>query len=144
MLKKWMEKYIVAWAVQQLTIDNLKLVLSRCLEYLKVKAYQSEMKLDDWTIEILESIVNNEEKMLVIYNWLRQFVAPSDGVCRALPSDADLKPLGEQVMTAGENPQVCKAIPADAWTALLRMVIPFLVEYWRRRGAAPEPRSRAN
>ena len=132
MLKQWLEKYIISWAVQQLTIDNLKLVLSRCLEYLKVKAYQSEMKLDDWAIEILESIVNDDAKLLVIYNWILKYISPTDGVCLALPDDIDVKPLGEKVLAAGENPQVCKAIPAECWSALLQMIIPFLVEYWRK------------
>lgn len=132
MLKNWLEKYIVAWAVQQLTIDNLKLVLSRCLEYLKVKAYQSEMKLDDWAIEILESIVADDEKMLVLYNWIMTFIPKTDGICRAFPNEPQMEELASQLMNAGENSQVCKSIPIVGWETLLEMIIPFLVEYWRK------------
>lgn len=139
MLKRWLMKYLVNWAVEQFTFENLKLILSRSLEYFKVKAYESEMKLDEWAIEILEMIVNDDAKLRTIYDWMSRWIPTGDnGVCStaAEPSDEQLKALGAATMRAGfdkdaDVPDNCKAIPVEAWAALMRMFVPYLIEWWR-------------
>ena len=131
MLKRWIEQYIVKWAVEQFTIENLKLILARCVEFLKVKSYETENYVDDWAVEILEGLVNDENKMKILYDWLYSYIAP--GVCKAAPALEDEKTLINDLIAAGEaDGKECKAIPVSTWEAVLNLVIPFLIEFWRQ------------
>ncbi len=131
MLKDWLQKYIVKWAVQQFTLENLQAILVRCVAYLRVKAAESETQLDDWGVEILEGIVNDTDKLKVLYQWLYSFVAK--GVCTANPSlDQEKELIQDLILAGGTDGKNCKAIPPAAWEAVLNMIIPILIEFWRQ------------
>lgn len=131
MLKKWLEQYIIKWAVEQFTLENLKLILTRCVEFLKVKSYETENYVDDWVVEILEGIVNDDKKMTILYEWLYSYVTP--GVCKAAPTLDDEKALIAELIAVDEaDGKECKAIPASTWEAVLNLVIPLLIEFWRQ------------
>lgn len=128
MLKEWLQKYIVKWAVQQFTLENLQAILVRCVAYLRVKAAESETAIDDWAIEVLDGIVNDKTKLDVLYQWLYSFIAK--GVCSA-PSLDSQKALIQDLRLLDCDKQVCKAIPPAVYEAVLNMIIPFLIEWWR-------------
>lgn len=129
MLKQWLEKYIVRWAVQQFTLENLQAILVRCVAYLRVKAAESETEIDDWAIEILDGIVNDTEKLKVLYLWLQQFIAK--GVCGANPTLDEEKSLIQDLRLLDCDKRNCSAIPAAVYEAVLNMILPFLIEWWR-------------
>ena len=131
MLKQGLEKYIVKWAVQQFTLENLQAILVRCVAYLRVKAAESETAIDDWGVEILEGIVNDSEKMDVLYLWLKSFIAGN--VCTANPSIDQEKELINELISLNDVDEQCKAIPPAVYEAVLNMIIPFLIEWWRNQ-----------
>ena len=134
MLKEWLETFIIRWALKNFTVENLRLVLDRCVAYLKVRAAETGTPVDDWAIEILESIVTDESKLQIIYDWIDRFIHPCpDGVCRsaAVPTEEQYKDLTFAVLNAGDN-TICKAIPIGAIESILRLIIPVLIEYWRK------------
>lgn len=133
MLRNWLEKLIYKWALKNFTVDNLKLIIDRCLAYLKVQAAETENVVDDWAIEVLETILNDNSKLQVIYDWINQFIQPcQDGVCRAsAPSPAQYDELALAVMNAGETSTTCKAVPPSVILAVLQMFVPVIVRYWR-------------
>ena len=131
MLKQWLEKYIVKWAVQQFTLKNLQAILIRCVAYLRVKAAESETEIDDWGIEILEGIVNDTDKLKVLYLWLQSFI--SNGVCGANPSLDQEKELIRDLQLADCDKCKCSSIPSAVYEAVLNMIIPFLIEWWRNQ-----------
>ena len=131
MLKQWLEKYIVKWAVQQFTLENLQAILVRCVAYLRVKAAESETAIDDWAIDILEGIVNDSEKMDVLYLWLKSFIAGN--VCTANPSlDQEKELIQDLILAGGTDGKNCKAIPPAVYEAVLNMILPILIEFWRQ------------
>ena len=130
MLKQWLEKYIVKWAVQQFTLENLQAILVRCVAYLRVKAAESETAIDDWAIDILEGIVNDSEKMDVLYLWLKSFIAGN--VCAANPSIDQEKELINELISLNDVDEQCKAIPPAVYEAVLNMILPILIEWWRK------------
>lgn len=131
MLKQWLEKYIVKWAVQQFTLENLQAILVHCVAYLRVKAAESETAIDDWGIEILDGIVNDTEKLKVLYLWLHSFIAK--GVCGANPTLDQEKELIRDLQLCDCDKCKCSAIPAAVYEAVLNMIIPFLIEWWRNQ-----------
>lgn len=131
MLKQWLEKYIIKWAVQQFTLENLQTILVRCVAYLRVKAAESETTIDDWGVEILEGIVNDSEKLKVLYLWLQQFIAK--GVCGANPTLDEEKSLIQDLRLLDCDKRNCSAIPAAVYEAVLNMILPLLIEWWRNQ-----------
>lgn len=134
MLKEWLETFIIRWALKNFTVENLRLVLDRCVAYLKVRAAETGTPVDDWAIEILESIVADDSKLQIIYDWIDRLIHPCpDGVCRSavVPTEEQYKDLTFAVLNAGDN-TICKAIPIGAIESILRLIIPVLIEYWRK------------
>lgn len=131
MLKKWLEQYIIRWAVEQFTIENLRSILIRCVAFLRVKASETENLVDDWTIEVLDGIVADDGKMQILYDWLYSYVAK--GVCTAAPTlDAEKTLINDLILAGGTDGKNCKAIPSAVYEAVLNMIIPFLIEWWRQ------------
>ena len=131
MLKQWLEKYIVKWAVQQFTLENLQAILVRCVAYLRVKAAESETAIDDWGIEILDGIVNDTDKLKVLYQWLYSFIAGN--VCTANPSlDQEKELIQDLILAGGTDGKNCKAISPAVYEAVLNMILPILIEFWRQ------------
>ena len=135
MLKEWLQKNIIRWLVQQFTVENLKTILQRCVDYLKVKSYETENVIDDWAIQIFEDIINDDTKISIIYGWLSQFVKSFEGndgrCCIRNPNKDDDKALIDNLLEVNRDEGVCKSIPPAAWEAALRMVIPFLIDWFR-------------
>lgn len=131
MIRQWLEKFIVKWAVEQFTLENLRSILVRCVAFLRVKASETDNLVDDWAIEALEGIVADDNKMKILYDWLYSYVAK--GVCTAAPTlDAEKTLINDLILADGADGKNCKAIPPSAWEAVLNMIIPILIEFWRQ------------
>ncbi len=129
MLRNWLEKYIVRWAVEKFTLENLQTILIRCVAYLRVKAAETETEIDDFGVEILEGIVNDTEKLKLLYNWLRSFI--EKGICGANPTLDQETELIRDLQLADCDKCKCSTIPANVYEAVLNMVIPTLIAWWR-------------
>ena len=135
MLKEWLKKNIMRWLVQQFTCENLKTILLRCVDFLKVKSYETENVIDDWAIQIFEDIVKDDAKISIIYGWLSQFITSFDDnegrCCLRNPNKADEKALVETLLDVNNEKGVCQAIPASTWETVLQMILPFLIDWFR-------------
>lgn len=129
MLRNWLEKYIVRWAVEKFTLENLQAILIRCVAYLRVKAAETETEIDDFGVEILEGIVNDTEKLKLLYNWLRSFI--EKGICGANPTLDQETELIRDLQLADCDKCKCSTIPANVYEAVLNMIIPTLIAWWR-------------
>lgn len=134
MIKEWLARFIIKWAVEKFTIENLKTVLENCIAYLKVKAIETETIVDDWAIDAMENIIDDETKLSALYFWLLKFIGKNpDGVCcQAVPTDSDWEELAEKVSTPSDG-QTCQAIPWTEVAKLLQLILPYLIEWWRNQ-----------
>lgn len=128
-----LQNYLLRIIIGQLDPEKLRQHLESFLNFLDGKAQQTETVVDDWMIEALYNIVNNGEKLTVIYNFLMSFLQPcQDGVCKALPTDAQWNQLGAEVAEAGEIDGVCKSVDIAKIILLLQTVLPPIIEIYNQ------------
>lgn len=131
--KNTIKNFLIRAIIGQLTIEKLKVNLSSLLWFLDGKASETENVVDDWIIEALYDIVNNDEKLKVVYNFVMNYIQPgSDGVCKALPGEEQWKQLAVEVTSAGEPEGVCKSVDIAQIVRLLQMVIPAIIEIYEQ------------
>lgn len=126
-----LQNFLLRLIIGQLTPEKLKRHLESFLVFLDNKTQQTENIVDDWMVEALYDIVNNGEKLNVIYSFLMSFLTPQeDGVCKALPTDAQWNQLGTEVAQAGEEDGVCKAVDIAQIILLLQTILPPIIEIY--------------
>ena len=131
--KNTIKNFLIRAIIGQLTIEKLKVNLSSLLWFLDGKASETQNVVDDWIIEALYDIVNNDEKLKVVYNFVMYYIQPgSDGVCKALPIDGQWDQLAADVAKAGETEGVCKAVDVSQIVRLLQLVIPAIIEIYEQ------------
>ena len=128
-----LQNYLLRIIIGQLDPEKLRQHLESFLNFLDGKAQQTETVVDDWMIKALYDIVNNGEKLIVIYKFLMSFLQPcQDGVCKALPTDAQWNQLGAEVAEAGEIDGVCKSVDIAKIILLLQTVLPPIIEIYNQ------------
>ena len=131
--KNTIKNFLIRAIIGQLTIEKLKVNLSSLLWFLDGKASETENVVAAWIIEALYDIVNNDEKLKVVYNFVMNYIQPgSDGVCKALPIDGQWDQLAVDVAKAGEPEDVCKAVDVSQIVRLLQLVIPAIIEIYEQ------------
>lgn len=136
MIKQWLEQLLLRWAMKNFTIGNLRLLIDRVVAFLKVRAAETDTVADDWAIDALESILKDESKLTVIYDWINRFIKPEeDGVCRAVaePTDEQFDELAQAVSAAGIPENNCASIPVKEIESILRIILPVIIDYFRKK-----------
>lgn len=130
-----LQNYLLRIIIGQLTPEKLRQHFESFLNFLDGKAQQTDNIVDDWMIEALYDIVNNGEKLIVIYKFLMSFLDPQgnqDGVCKALPTDTQWNQLGKEVAEAGEIDGVCKSVDIAQIILLLQTILPPIIEIYNQ------------
>ena len=137
-LRQLLRDYIARIVIETFTTASLKSILEKIATYLKEQAKTTENIVDDWLVEALENIVNDEEKIGLIYNFLKRYIFPADGVCCSLPASSDFNKLTESIVnvendkTVAEDVATCKAIGFAQWLQLVELVVPLLIDAYER------------
>ena len=137
-LRQLLRDYIARIVIETFTTASLKSILEKIVEYLKEQAKTTENIVDDWLVEALENIVNDDEKIGLIYNFIKRYIIPADGVCCSLPASSDFNNLTialtdiENEKTVAEDVTTCKAIGFVQWLKLVELVVPLLIDTYER------------
>ena len=137
-LRQLLRDYIAKIVIETFSKDSLKSILEKVVEYLKEQAKTTENIVDDWLVEALENIVNDEEKIGLIYNFIKRYIIPADGVCCSLPTGNAYGSLTQEIVnvendkTVAEDVTTCKAIGFAQWLQLVELVVPLLIDAYER------------
>ena len=137
-LRQLLRDYIARIVIETFSKDSLKSILEKIVEYLKEQAKTTENIVDDWLVEALENIVNDEKKIDLIYNFIKRYIIPADGICCSLPASSDFNNLTialtdiENEKTVAEDVTKCKAIGFVQWLKLVELVVPLLIDAYER------------
>lgn len=137
-LRSLIRDYIARIVIETFSPENLKTILKNLVTYLKAYAEQTENIIDDWIIEALENIVNDPTKIETIYNFIKRFVIPADGICAALPNERAYAGLTQEIVniegdkTVAENVIEAKAIGFAQWLQVIELVVPIIIDAYER------------
>ena len=137
-LRQLLRDYIARIVIETFSKDSLKSILEKIVEYLKEQAKTTENIVDDWLVEALENIVNDEKKIDLIYNFIKRYIIPADGICCSLPASSDFRKLSESIAsvendkTVAKEIDTCKAIGMYQWLQLVELVVPLLIDAYER------------
>ena len=137
-LRQLLRDYIARIVIETFSKDSLKSILEKIVEYLKEQAKTTENIVDDWLVEALENIVNDDEKIGLIYNFIKRYIIPADGVCCSLPTGNAYGSLTQEIVnaendkTVAEEIDTCKAIGFVQWLQLVELVVPLLIDAYER------------
>ena len=137
-LRQLLRDYIAKIVIETFSKDSLKSILEKIVEYLKEQAKTTENIVDDWLVEALENIVNDDEKIGLIYNFIKRYIIPADGVCCSLPTGNAYGSLTQELVnvendkTVAEEIDACKAIGFAQWLQLVELVVPLLIDAYER------------
>ena len=135
-LRQLLRDYIARLIIETFSKESLKSILEKVVEYLKEQAKTTENIVDDWIVEALENIVNDEKKIDLIYNFVKRYIIPADGICCSLPASSDFNNLTKEIVDCYNdetfNGDVAKAIGFAQWLQLVELVVPLLIDAYER------------
>lgn len=135
-LRTIIRDYVARIVLRNLSLENVKSVLESLIGYLEAKAKETPTLIDDWIIDGLRDVVNDDAKMQRIYDFIQLYVLPAtDGVCQALPTDSQWQMLADDVAGAGTQADAdgtCKAIGVTQWLTILQLVLPSIIDAYDR------------
>ena len=138
-LRNLIREYIARLVLRNLTVENVKAALAALVGYLESQAKTTETVVDDWIVDGLRAIVEDDVKMKRIFEFIQTYVTPpTDGICQSLPTDAQWQMLADEVACAGtetaemNSEGVCKAISVTQWLTILQLVLPPIMDAFER------------
>lgn len=135
-LRNLIREYIARLVIQSFTLETIKAALDSLVGYLEAKSKETETVIDDWFVEALRNIVNDEKNLECIYNFLKKYVVQADGVCCSLPTEKSLEALaGEIAEIANDDTvagDVCKSIGLTQWLTIIQIIVPILIDAFDR------------
>lgn len=138
-LRQLIRDFVARLVLRNLTIENVKAALAALVGYLETQAKTTETVVDDWIVDGLRAIVEDEAKMKRIFDFIQTYVTPPiDGVCQSLPTDVQWQTLADEVAVSGagitetNSDGICKAISVTQWLTILQLVLPPIMDAFER------------
>lgn len=126
-LKDWAMEIILNYAEKAFTIENFKTLMGKIADNWEAKAKETDTFIDDWAVDFLRSVVDADEKVQKLYDWIKPYIFPAkDGVVKALPFNDAVAKLACDLTETKE--QTAKAINISAIVEVLQVLIPLLID----------------
>lgn len=127
-IREWIQDAIISAAVRYFTAENLKKVLTTIVANLKAKAAATENFVDDWIIEFLESVVNNEAKIALLYEHLKTILDSSKNglIVEGMPG---VNSLADALLVVGTEREL-QAFPYAKVIELLSTLLPLILNWF--------------
>lgn len=130
-IREWIQDAIISAAVRYFTAENLKKVLTTIVVKLKAKAAATEGFVDDWIIEFVESIVNNEAKIALLYEHLKTILDSSKNglIVEGMPDHLGINSLADALLVVGTEREL-QAFPYAKVIELLSTLLPLILNWF--------------
>jgi len=130
LIKRLLIQALKDYADKTFTFDNLKLVRDRFLTLLKEQVEASENKIDDWAFPLVEKIFA-DENLKKVYDYVKTYAEALFGnVCTA--PEKGYETLAKE-LDYTEAPEVCAMPDLKTVVAILEIVVPLLVEWFKKK-----------
>ena len=130
LIKRLLIQALKDYADKTFTFDNLKLVRDRFLTLLKEQVEESENKIDDWAFPLVEKIFA-DENLKKVFDYVKVYAEALFGnVCTA--PEKGYETLAKE-LDYTEAPEVCAMPDLKTVVAILEIVVPLLVEWFKKK-----------
>lgn len=134
LLKSWIKEAALSYAIRFFTKENLKAVLTAIVAKVKEKAAETENFVDDWAIEFLESIVNSDAKIAILWEHLSVLIgADKNGLILSDVPELGIQSLAEALVYQAEPVREYAGINLVGIVQLLQVVVPILIDWFGRK-----------
>lgn len=133
--KEAIEDVIIRWVSTTVNVENVRRILRIMLQRVKAKAEDTENVLDDWCIEALENIIESEEKVQIICDFLKSMIP--EGVCCAPDMDHEFRSLADVLLVSEgqvcEGGHCCSAPTGNPalLAEILKLVLPVIIKFFK-------------
>ena len=130
LIQKIFREVLIDFVTKAFTLDNLKIARDLIIQRLRDAAKQTDTQIDDYSVALLERILN-DENIVKIYQFILDNVGiavDGTGLCKAA-EPIDLNPLALAIADeeTGEN---CCAICLSGLLKVLEVLMPLLIDWY--------------
>ena len=130
-LKEWAMEALLNYVARVFTFENFKAAMKVIAEKWQAKAQETDTFIDNWAVDFLFTVINNDEKLQRFYDWINGYIVPAqEGAVKALPFNKNIAELAVSLTESDE--QLLKAVNINAIVELLQLLVPLLIELFNK------------
>ena len=129
LIQKILREALIDFVTKAFTLDNLKLARDLIVKRLDDAASQTDTKIDDYAVALLERILN-DENIVKVYQFILDNVSiavDGTGLCKA--AAVDVKQLALAIADEGDGDNCC-AVSLSGLLKVLEVLMPLLIDWY--------------
>lgn len=135
-IKSWISEALARYCTTLCTQENFTKVLKKIVAYVKLRADKTETILDDWVVEFVTDIVNNDEKMTCLYKHIITAIRSNGGIVACSGSEEPFyEAIAESLaeIDARNNTPKTYSVSLQLIVQLLQVIVPLLTDWFSEK-----------